>query len=110
MEDATGMNQISKLKEFVERRKPKLISFWSENQAQYDVTNPCSLRLSFESMLIFENPNVICLKDERSSLCFNRIKDISYSDELLPIGVIVNVICGSDKNTHGDVTYSIFVS
>ena len=87
------MSQFNELKDFIARQKPKEFSFWSENQYGYNSADPCKLRLTFPIMLMSENPKVICLKDDKNSICLDRIKTVGYIENAIILGTIITVVC-----------------
>ena len=85
---------VKELKEYCENHKPQQISFYTENQSWYCVSDPCKFKLSFPVMLICENPNMICLKSGANTLCFDRVRCVEIDTEMTVIGTVFTVFCG----------------
>lgn len=100
---------VRELKAYYERNKPKCIYYLTENQTWYRASDPCKMKMSFPIMLIFENPNLICLKSSGNTISFDRVKSVEIDTESSLLGVIFTVFCG-DFNTDGyDITYTLVV-
>ena len=84
---------VKELKEYCENHKPQQISFYTENQSWYCVSDPCKFKLSFPIMLIYENPNLICLK--------------SGANTLTVIGTVFTVFCGGRNDKEQEITYTL---
>jgi len=85
---------VRELKEYCDRNKPKEVLFSSDNQPWYKVADPCKIKFSFSIMLIFENPNLICLKSDTNTLSFDRVKFVEINTELTVLGTVLTVFCG----------------
>jgi len=104
------MNQFKEFKEFIARRKPKTLSFLSENQSSYDVAEPCVLQLSFTNMLISENPGVIYLTNGENSMRLDRVKSVEIVEDVSPIGSLIKVFCKNPRVPTGVSSYIIIAS
>lgn len=104
------MSQIKEFKEYFSKQKISEISFWSENQEWYSVADPCKLRLTFTNMLIYENPNIICLKSSMGSLCLDRVKSVEYSTDSTPLGILITVVCIAAKGSGKEKVYTLIAS
>lgn len=101
---------VRELKEYCSRNKPQQVLFCTENQEWYRVADPCKIRLSFPIMLICENPNLICLKSETSTMCIDRIKFAEINSDANPLGTILTVSCGNMKAAEAEKTYTLIFS
>lgn len=104
------MSQIKEFREFIARRRPKTISFLTENQDEFDIADPCVLQLSFTNMLVHENPNVIYLTGGASSMRIDRVKYVQFTEKPTPIGVLIKIICGCPGSRSGVSTYTLIAS
>lgn len=104
------MNQFKEFKEFIDRRKPKVIHFLSENQDVFDVADPCVLQFSFTNMLIHENPNVIYLTGGMNSMRLNRVKSVEFYEKATPIGILIRVHCKNPLSKSGESVYTLIAS
>jgi len=104
------MNQIREFKKFFASRKPKAISFLSENQDYYDVADPCALQLSFTNMLISENPDVIYLTGHGCTMRLDRVKSVEYSCDATPLGILIKVFCENPAACPGKFSYTLIAS
>lgn len=93
------MNALRNLKSFIAERGLTEFSFWSENQEDYSPADPCKLKLSFSTMLVNENPGVICLKEGESTLRLGRVVDVQCDGNCLPVGALITVAC-ADHHTY----------
>ncbi len=103
------MNKIKEFKEFVERYKPTKILFLSDEQKSYMVADPCIMELCFTSVLTYENPNIIYLTGGASSMRFNRVKFVEFSEEPAPDGVRVKIYCLDNRQKSGESTYTLLM-
>lgn len=96
---------VREFKEYIDG-KPHIekVIFWSENQDDYDIMNPCILRMSFPVITVWENPNLICLKDGENAIAFCGVTEIQMDSESSVLGDIVTVICGD-----GEYTYTLVI-
>lgn len=97
---------VGELKSYCSQNKPKEISFLSENQPWYRVSDPCKVRCTFPIMLIYENPNLVCLKSGRNTICFDRVKFAELDTDSTVLGTTINLHCG---NAETDVSYILIV-
>lgn len=104
------MSQIREFKEYFLKQKVSEISFWTENQEWYSVADPCKLRLAFTNMLIYENPNIICLKNAMGSFCLDRVKNIEYSEDSTPLGILITIVCAAERGSGGERVYTLIAS
>ena len=102
------MNRIEELKNFVEQSKPEKICFWSINQDEYDVIDPCVLKMRFTNILINESPGIVYLTGGENSLRLNFVNDVEFVDKRSPIGAIVKVHCGFSAGQ--DHAYTLVIS
>ena len=98
---------IGDLKRYYDGHNPKRILFCTENQSWGKVENPMRVSLSFTSMVMACNPNVICLKDGENTLWFERVKRVIVDAERSPLGTILDVVCGDSSNKENDIHYTI---
>lgn len=98
---------VKELKEYCENHKPQQISFYTENQSWYCVSDPCKFKLSFPIMLICENPNMICLKSGANTLCFDRVRCVEIDTEMTVIGTVFTVFCGGRNDKEQESTYTL---
>ena len=101
------MNNMEVFGEFIARHKPKVISFLSQNQDQFDVSNPCLLQLSFTHILISKNPSVIYLTEGVNSLRLDRVKYAEFSEKITPIGSLIKIYCCDPNKCNGEAVYTI---
>ena len=70
----------------------------------------CSLRLHFQVVLIYENPNQIFLKSAKNCVCFNEVMFAEIDTDLTVLGTVVTLHCGKPTSkSHGEV-YTIVMS
>jgi len=101
------IEMVKELKEYCENHKPQQISFYTENQSWYCVSDPCKFKLSFPVMLICENPNMICLKSGANTLCFDRVRCVEIDTEMTVIGTVFTVFCGGRNDKEQEITYTL---
>lgn len=104
------MVTVKELKEYCKRHKLQQISFRSENQSWYRVSDPCKINLSFAIMLIYENPNLICLKSGANTLAFDRVKRVEIDTGLSVLGTVFTVFCGDETAGEHEFTYALIAS
>ncbi len=101
---------VKELKEYCERNKPKQVTYYSENQDWYRVSDPCKLRMHFPIMLICENPSLICLKSGTSTICFDRVCSVEIDTETTVLGTILTVYCGCSGAKEPEITYKLIAA
>ena len=89
------MTKVSEFKEYLKERKPNKIIFMSERQNEYDIADPLVLSLTFSSILVGQNPNVIYMTDGINSLRLNMIKGLRLRKSASSPCAEVDVLCRS---------------
>lgn len=89
---------VRELRDYYARNKPKEISFVTENQPWYRVSDPCKVKCTFPVMMICENPNFVCLKSGGSTICFDRVQFAEVDTDATVLGTVLRLFCG---NQHG---------
>lgn len=98
---------VRELKEYCEKHKPQQVSFYTENQHWYSVSAPCKFELSFPIMLIYENPNLICLKSGANTVRFDRVRYVEIDTEMTIIGTVFTIFCGGRNDNEQEITYTL---
>lgn len=102
---------VRELKDFCERNSPSQITYYTENQTYGDASSDlCKLRLHFQVVLIYENPNQVCLKSGGSSVCFNEVRFAEIDTESTVLGTILNLCCGGSGGSKPSATYTLILS
>lgn len=102
---------VGEFQRYASSHKPSKISFWTENQPWYSITDPKKAKMSFTTMLICENPNMLCLKCVGGNeLCFDQIKYIQVEEDKSLLGTIITVFCGPFKSDDADISYVLIAS
>lgn len=101
---------VGELRAYYACKKPKELSFCSENQAWYTVSAPCKFGLSFQTMLVYENPNIVCLKSSNgSTISFDRVKYAEIDTDATVLGTVLTLFCGNPQCEPSD-TYVFVVA
>lgn len=100
---------IREMKDYFSENKPREISFVSENQPWYKVSDPCKIRCTFPTILISENPNLVCLKSGCDTICFDRVKYAEVDTEFTVLGTILRLFCGDAAGESGSGASYILV-
>lgn len=100
---------IKELKEYYSRNQPREISFLSENQPWYSVSDACKIRCTFPIMMIYENPNLVCLKSGNNSISFDRVKFAEVDTDITVLGTILRLFCESPAGALDSETSYILV-
>ena len=101
------MTKVSEFKEYLKEYKPNKIIFMSERQNEYDIADPLVLSLTFSSILVGQNPNVIYMTDGINSLRLNMIKGLRLRKSASSPCAEVDVLC---RSREGDKMYTLLVS
>lgn len=101
---------VKELKEYCERNRPSQVTFYSENQDKYRISDPCKLRMHFPIMLIYENPNLICLKSGTSTICFDRVRFVEIDTETTVLGTILTLYCGGSGSSEPEVAFKLIAA
>ena len=101
---------VGELKRYYEGRSLRRILFCSENQAWDKVENPMKVNMTFTSMLMACNPNVICLKSGENTLRFEKVKCIYLDADRSPLGTVLDIVCGDSNTRENDIKYTLIAS
>lgn len=102
---------VRDLKDYCERNTPNQITYYTENQACRNADKAlCKLRLHFQVVLIYENPNLVCLKSGASSICFNGVRFAEIDTESTVLGTILTLYCGNSKASKDAEAYTLILS
>lgn len=101
---------VRELKSYYEKHKPNCIYYQTENQDWYRTSDPCKIKMSFPVMLIFENPNLICLKSSGNTMSFDRVKSVEIDTDSSVLGDVFTLFCGDFNTDDYDITYTLVVS
>ena len=97
---------VYELKKYCELHKPQRISYNTENQSWYRVSDPCKIDLTFQNMMVFENPNLVCLKSGSNMLYFDRVHHAEIDTDVA-IGTAFTIFCGERGNRAPEVAYRL---
>lgn len=98
---------VGELRRYYEGRSPKRILYCTENQVWDKVENPLRANLAFTSILMMSHPNVICLRNGDSTICFERVKYVYVDAERSPLGTVLDIICGDKADAQNDRRYTV---
>ena len=101
---------VRELKDFCERNSPNQITYYTENQTCDTAGGLCKLRLHFQVVLIYENPNQVYLKSGMNSVCFNGVRFAEIDTESTVLGTILTLYCGSPRSSKPAAAYTIILS
>lgn len=101
---------VRELKEYCDKNKPHCVQFFTDNQLWYRASDPCKIRMTFPIMLIFENPNLICLKSGANTISFDRVKFIEIDTDITMLGTVFTVFCGEFGKEGYDTTYTLIAA
>lgn len=91
------MITVGELKEYFAKNKPKKITYWSENQPDYNVFNPIEARFEFPIVRVFENPNSLALstgiKSDGFDLVIRRLKFAEFDTKTTVLGTRISLYC-----------------
>lgn len=106
------MKTISMLqfRKLCEAAAPVVYSFDMANQKTADFES-VQITTVFPQISMMFNPNRICLKNDFGTVCFNRVKSITYYDDAAAGGMLFGIVCGNapDHSSKADCEYKIFV-
>lgn len=98
---------VGELKAYCAANKPSNVRFSTENQSWYRISDPCKVNMSFSIMLIYENPNLICLKSGTNTMCFDRVKYAEIDTETTVLGTLITLFCGDFASSDHEITYCL---
>lgn len=98
---------VGELKAYCSAKKPVSVSFSTENQSWYRVSDPCKVNMSFSIMLIYENPNLVCLKSGLNTMYFDRVKFAEIDTDTTVLGTVITLFCGDFSSNNYDITYRL---
>jgi hypothetical protein len=94
---------VRELKEYCSKHKLNGVLFDSYNQDWYHVSNPVKIKMCFSIMLIYENPNLICLKSKECTMSIDQVECVEIDTEEAALGVLLQVHCPN-------ITYTLIMS
>ena len=98
---------IEELRRYYKHRSPRQIMYCTANQTWGKVDNPMKAVLTFSSMIMACNPNVICLKGGENTLWFERVKNVIVDPDRSPLGTVLDIICGDSSCKENDIHYTV---
>lgn len=101
---------VGELKRYYEGRSLNRVLFCSENQPWDEVENPMKINMSFTSMLMACNPNVICLKNGENTLHFEKVKCVYLDADGSALGTVLDIVCGDSNSKDKDIKFTIVTS
>lgn len=101
---------VKELKEYCKRNSPNQVTYYSENQDDSKSSALCRLRLHFQAMSIYENPNQVQLKSGMSSVCFNGVRFAEIDTELTVLGTVLTLYCGNSRASKPTAAYTLILS
>lgn len=101
------MKRVSEVKEYFNKNKPSKIIFMSENQDDPDFADPIVLSLTFSSIIIGQNPNVVYMTDGNNSLRINMVSGFNIREDPTAIGAEVDIVCRCNGKER---TYTLLVA
>lgn len=90
---------VKELRDYYAKNKPKEISFVTENQPWYRVSDPCKVRCTFPVMMIYENPNLVCLKSGGNTICIDRVKFAEVDTDATVLGTVLKLFCDAQPES-----------
>lgn len=97
---------INEFKKYCDDNNIHSITYISENQAWYRITDPCSINMCFSVILINENPNIICLKSGSNILQFDLVKFVEIDTKSSMSGTTILLHCGFHPSKK-DIIYTL---
>ncbi len=97
-------------KEYCAKNQHQKFIFYTEDQDWFDLINPCKVQLSFPSMTICENPNLICLQSEVGSLCLDQVRFVEIDTKEAGFGVVITICCGGKTPALPKITYKVIAA
>lgn len=101
---------VKELKEYCAQNRPTSILYYSETQPWYRPADPCKMQFVFPTMMVFENPNLICLQAGSNKLYLDRVQSVEIDTESASFGTVITVFCGKMGSTISDATYTLIAS
>lgn len=98
---------INEFKEYCDKNKPKSIIYLSENQTRDWVSDTCKINICFPIILIFENPNIVCLKLGTNIMCFDLVKSVDIDSDSYDLGTVVSLNCGLNNEKGERKVYTL---
>ena len=94
------------LKMLLDHYKPRKVTLYTENQEWYRQSDTCILRLTFPNLIVYDNQNMVCLKSNTGSICFEQVRYVEVDTDSTVLGTIITVICG-DSELCNETTYTL---
>ncbi len=100
---------FGELKEYFRKNPPRKITYYTENQDWYRVEDPCKIQMTFPSLLVSENPNLICLKSGNGTLLFDRVKTAEVDTTATVLGTVVTLYCSDSDTGQRGISFKLIV-
>lgn len=84
---------IREFKKYCNANKPSQIIFSDRNQAWFNIGVPAQAKMSFDTVLVFENPQTICFKSPTSMLKINFIDHVEVEEFEPTNAVVITIFC-----------------
>lgn len=102
---------VEEFRTYIRERHPEKITFWIDNQLWYSVFDPCKFRLSFTSVAVSENTNILVLSTpDGSELWLNRVESVEVDEKASVLGSVFRVLCASPSSPEGRLSYTLVAS
>ncbi len=94
-------------RDYVEKKNPTVIIYDDGNNSNYirgakrrcySITEPLRMDLTFDSVLMLMNPNIVLLKSNSGTMRFNFVRKISIDNDCL-LGDVVTLFCTTEDGT-----------
>ena len=88
---------VGEFKEYCDSHSPQKFSIHSVDQEGYCAADPLKFALAFPRVLIYENPNVICLKSGENTVRLDFVRRVEINTGNSATGTIFTVFCGDGR-------------
>lgn len=100
---------VRELKAYCTDHAVNEVLFSTENQRWYQTSDPCKVQMNFKIMLIGETPNLVCLKSEAGSICFDRVRFVEVDTDITVLGTVLYLYCGGKSAASPEITYTLII-
>lgn len=102
---------MGEFKSYCEETRCNTVLFFTENQTGYDrFINHCRAEMTFQVILAYENPNVVCLKSGNNNVLFECVKFVEIDSSATVLGTVVTLYCGDFNSDGYNETYTLIIT
>ena len=102
--------KLSALKNLCCEHRISRFLYLTEEQDNYPTNDPVKWRIAFDTMLVHETPNVVCLKSMDNYMLLHNVKSDVYVENIEGTGTIIKISCDGYRGKNQRKTYTFLAT